>query len=120
MSVTATEMTFTQGTSDKFYRVLRVGAAVTCQYGRTGTYGIFTARKDYGSVEEATKAADKAIAGKMAEGYEVVRCGELALADSATESALDAAVNLIRVRGAEKPAAHCTIDQLGAATDRSV
>ena len=29
MSVTATELTFTQGTSDKFYRVLRVGAAVT-------------------------------------------------------------------------------------------
>ena len=27
---------------------------------------------------------------------------------------------IIRVRGAEKPAAHCTIDQLGAATDRSV
>lgn len=97
-TATLTELTLIEGSSDKFYRVFVIptpaGFAVTCQYGRNGTYGTFTPRKNHTAVEAAA-AADKAVAGKMAKGYKVVRCGEFPADTEPTDGQLDTAANLM-------------------------
>ena len=62
-------LTCQEGNSDKFYEVKQNGCDVTMRYGRTGTSGVISV-KSYGSVAEATKAADKTVAEKLKKGYE--------------------------------------------------
>ena len=80
---------YTQGSSDKFYRVFTVGDAMTCQYGRNGTYGSFTPRKAFADGAAAQAAALKTVAGKVAKGYVVTRTGETAFDAGPSDADLD-------------------------------
>ena len=68
VTVTAVELMFVEGTSDKTYRVFTIGDTVTCQYGRTGTYGTFTPRKAHDTPEKAAAASERTINGKQGKG----------------------------------------------------
>ena len=68
-TVTTRYLTCQEGNSDKFYEVKQNGCDVTMRYGKTGTSGV-TSVKSFGSVAEATKAADKTVAEKLKKGYE--------------------------------------------------
>lgn len=93
-TVTAVELTYAEGTSDKFYRVFTIDeSVVTCQYGRSGTYGSFTPRKASETPAAAAKVADKTVAGKAAKGYQIVRSGQTRLDHIPTDSELDSMLN---------------------------
>ena len=99
-NATLTELTLIEGSSDKFYRVFLLptpngGMAVTCQYGRNGTYGSFIPRKLYPTAQAAQTAADKTIAGKTMKGYSVVKAGEFSAPADAGDIQLDTAANLM-------------------------
>lgn len=85
ITVTLTALEYVAGSSDKFYRVFTVGDQVTAQYGRNGTYGVFTPRKAGG-----VAAAAKAVAGKAAKGYQTTRTGETTFTHDPSEADLDA------------------------------
>ena len=92
--VSAVELTYAEGTSDKFYRVFLINESVlTCQYGRSGTYGTFTPRKASADPAAAMKAGDKAVAGKSAKGYQIVRSGSGKFDHIPTDSELDSMLN---------------------------
>lgn len=94
ITVTAVELTYAEGSSDKFYRVFTINeSVVTCQYGRTGTYGSFTPRKASETPAAAAKVADKTVAGKAAKGYQIVLTGETKLDHIPTDSELDSMLN---------------------------
>lgn len=90
--VHATELEYVdpRSNSEKFYRVFRIGTVTTNQYGRIGTYGTFTPRKDAGSEAKAEAVAQKAVAGKLAKGYNIVGQGTFEATDEAPDSVLDA------------------------------
>ncbi len=93
ITVTVVELSYAEGTSDKFYRVYSINESeLTCQYGRTGTYGTFTPRKAAANAAAAVKAADKATAGKSVKGYQIIRSGELSFDHTPTDGDLDSAV----------------------------
>lgn len=75
--------------SEKFYRVFRIGTVTVNQYGRIGTFGSFTPRKDAGSEEKSIKVFEKAVAGKLAKGYNIVGQGTIEFEDNPTDSDLD-------------------------------
>lgn len=83
-SIPTTELEYVdeRSNSAKFYRVFDLGDEITTQYGRIGTFGTFTPRKK--------ASAEKAIAGKLAKGYNVVRSGTLVFDNDPTDSDLDA------------------------------
>jgi len=92
--VTAVELSYAEGTSDKFYRVFTINeSVVTCQYGRSGTFGTFTPRKASADPAAAAKAADKAVAGKAAKGYQIVRSGQNKFDHIPSDSELDSMLN---------------------------
>jgi len=62
---------FIAGTSAKFWEIQREGASTTIRYGRIGTNGR-TLTKQYPDEVEAMLAYDKAVAGKLAKGYQRV------------------------------------------------
>lgn len=94
ITVTAVELSYAEGTSDKFYRVFTIDESiVTCQYGRSGTYGTFTPRKASADPAAAAKAADKAVAGKAAKGYQIIRSGSGKFDHIPTDSELDSMLN---------------------------
>jgi predicted DNA-binding WGR domain protein len=84
-TVHATELEYIdeRSNSAKFYRVFDLGDEITTQYGRIGTFGTFTPRKK--------ASAEKAITGKLAKGYNVVRTGTFEFAEPPTDSELDTA-----------------------------
>jgi len=94
VTVTAVELAFTEGSSDKTYRVFTIGTTVTCQYGRTGTYGTFTPRKIHDTPEKATAAAERTITGKQAKGYRQTRAIRFTADSTPTDGQLDTALNL--------------------------
>jgi len=94
VTVTAVELGFTEGSSDKTYRVFTIGTTVTCQYGRTGTYGTFTPRKIHDTPEKATAAAERTITGKQAKGYRQTRAIRFTADSTPTDGQLDTALNL--------------------------
>ena len=73
VTVTAVELAFVEGTSDKSYRLFTIGNMVTCQYGRTGTYGTFTPPKTHDAHEKAAAASERTINGKLRNGYRLIR-----------------------------------------------
>ncbi len=91
ITVSATELEYIdpRSNSEKFYRVFRFGTVTCNQYGRIGTYGTFTPRKDAGSEAKAAAVAQKAVAGKLAKGYNVVAAGSMTLPDVPNDAALD-------------------------------
>ena len=94
LPVTAVELAYAEGTSDKFYRVFTINeSVVTCQYGRNGTYGSFTPRKASETPAAAAKVADKTVAGKAAKGYQIVRSGTGKFDHIPTDSELDSMLN---------------------------
>lgn len=66
-----TELSFVQGTSDKFYKVEHEGSTVTITYGRNGTAGTQKV-KDFDSETKAADFAKKQLAGKLKKGYQPV------------------------------------------------
>ena len=57
------EFHFQEGTSSKFWAIEVTGSRFTVQFGRIGSAGQ-TKTQEFGSDQEAQKAADKLIAGK--------------------------------------------------------
>ena len=94
VTVTAVELIFVEGTSDKTYRVFTVGDTVTCQYGRTGTYGTFTPRKTHDTPEKAAAASERTINGKQGKGYRQTRAIRFTADSAPTDGQLDTAMNL--------------------------
>jgi ATP-dependent DNA ligase/predicted DNA-binding WGR domain protein len=84
ITVTMTELEYTHGTSNKFYRVFVYGDTVVCQYGKIGTYGQWTPAKSENGL--------KVTASKIAKGYDVVRT-ETAYFETVTEAALYSMAN---------------------------
>ena len=65
---TTREFHFSDGASDKFWRIAIDGAAFTVHYGRKGTKGQ-AQEKSFASNEAAQQAANKLIAEKTGKGY---------------------------------------------------
>ncbi|NMH29052.1 DUF6493 family protein [Flavobacterium silvaticum] len=61
-------LTFTDGTSDKFWQIEVVGQEYTVTYGRSGTAGT-SQTKSFSSPEECLKAAEKILTEKIKKGY---------------------------------------------------
>lgn len=61
-------LTFTEGTSDKFWYVDVEGCDVTVKFGRRGTAGT-TQTKSYPTAEKALAEAEKQVASKLKKGY---------------------------------------------------
>lgn len=97
--VTTATISFIAGSSDKFYRSFVIGNVVTFQYGRNGTAGMFTPRKEFKDADAAQKAADKKLAGKIGEGYNPTAAGTLSFDHEPTDSELDQAANKLPVGG---------------------
>lgn len=100
-TVLATELQYIdpRSNSDKFYRVFVHGTEILTQYGRNGTFGTFTPRKNFASGDAAQKAADKAIAGKVGKGYNPVASGVLTFQTIPTDSDLDQAAARLDATG---------------------
>lgn len=62
------EFTFVEGSSSKFWAIEQSGKSFTVTFGRIGTAGQ-TQTKEFGSEDEAKKAAEKLIAEKTKKGY---------------------------------------------------
>src|SRR5262249_45835176 len=62
------EFHYQEGNSQKFWAIDVAGSRFTVQFGRLGTAGQ-TQTKEFGSDQEAQKAADKLIAEKTKKGY---------------------------------------------------
>lgn len=94
ITVTAIELTYVEGTSDKFYRVFTIDeSVVTCQYGRNRGPSSFTPRKASETPAAAAKVADKTVAGKAAKGYQIVRSGAGKFDHVPSDSELDSMLN---------------------------
>lgn len=91
IEVTAAEFTFTEGSSNKFYRLYRHGSVYSTQYGAIGVYGTF-GTKDLGSEDAATKAFDKEVKKRLSKGYVQTKAVTLVFDKTPTESALDGAM----------------------------
>jgi predicted DNA-binding WGR domain protein len=59
---------FVEGSSSKFYEVAVAGTSVRVTFGRIGTAGQ-TQTKEFASLAEAQKHAEKQIAQKLKKGY---------------------------------------------------
>lgn len=62
------ELTFQEGSSNKFWKIELDGSSHTVQYGRVGTNGQ-TQTKTFDSAAEAKKSFDKLVAEKLKKGY---------------------------------------------------
>src|SRR4051794_6188853 len=62
------EFHFTEGTSDKFWRISVEGSTFTVQFGRAGTAGQ-TQTKEFASEAAAAQAAEKLVQEKGRKGY---------------------------------------------------
>ena len=71
-SPTVTELSFVQGTSDKFYRVEVDGNVVRITNGKNGTVGTQQKPKEFDDAESAAKFAGKQLASKLKKGYQPV------------------------------------------------
>lgn len=80
------EFQFSEGTSNKFWRIEVKDNAFTVVYGRVGAAGQ-TQTKEFDSNAEATKAADKLISEKVKKGYAEVTASGTATATTTTSSA---------------------------------
>ncbi len=79
------EFQFSEGTSNKFWRIEVKDNAFTVVYGRVGTGGQ-TQTKEFDSNAEATKAADKLISEKVKKGYAEVTAAGTAAATTTPSS----------------------------------
>lgn len=102
-AVTVSGSELIAGTADKFYRSFIIetesGATVTFQYGRNGTVGSFTPRKDFPTFAAAVKVAEKKLAEKIGKGYNPTIGGAISFDSAPTDSDLDRAANVIPVGG---------------------
>lgn len=89
MIVTCTELTFREGSSDKFYRTFTLDDVAVVQYGRAGTYGTFKRTP----TSDPAAATAKKIAAKQATGYRVVKAVTVSFSAAPTDAQLDAYLN---------------------------
>lgn len=73
--------------SEKFYNVYVVGSDLVTQYGRIGSFGTFGRKPQ----KDANAAAERAVAGKVAKGYNIVASGILSFDSTPSDSDLDRA-----------------------------
>jgi predicted DNA-binding WGR domain protein len=66
--MTTREFRFSEGTSNKFWRIHVDGTTHTIVFGRVGSAGQ-TQTKEYGTGDEAARAAEKLVAEKLRKGY---------------------------------------------------
>ena len=66
--MTTREFHYQDGTSSKFWRIVREGCATTVQFGRLGTAGQ-TQTKSFPDERAAEQAYDTQIAEKLKKGY---------------------------------------------------
>ena len=79
--------------SDKFYRVFTFGNELITQYGRNGTFGVFS-HQQHSSPGAAIAAGAKIIKAKSAKGYQLITSGPLKVSANPSDGELDRAASL--------------------------